>query len=181
MAIGLLVLVIALALAMAAKKSPKQVATWAVGGAVVGGLVSATGLLPLFGLTGVGVGLAFGAVAGFLRSLHHAPPKPSRMNFDATHVHDNIALNEHKAQVWVRDEQGREVVLEAREIRNWTHLWVPDRGYKAKNRLQLQTTRLDTPVLTARFERHPATIWGAPRNAAEAEEWLGRLGAFLDR
>jgi hypothetical protein len=181
MAIGLLVLVVLVALAMMAKKSLKQLLTWAFGGAVVGGLVSAIGILPLFGLAGPGIGLGLGAAIGFVRSFHHPVAKPQHTAFEATHSHDNVAINEHRNLLWARDEQGREYTLEAREVREWTHLWVADRSYKANNRLQLRTTRLDTPVITIPFKRHPATIFGAPKNAQECEEWHGRLSAFLQR
>lgn len=181
MAIGLLFFVVALALAMASKKSPKRVVTWAVGGAVIGGLVSAVGILPLFGLAGPGIGLGLGAVIGFVRSFHHPVAKPQQTAFEATHSHDNLAINAHKNLIWARDEHGREFTLEAREIRQWNHLWVPDKGYKANNRIELRTTRLDTPVVVVPFRRHSATVWGAPKNAQECEEWHGRLSAFLNR
>lgn len=181
MAIGLLVLVIALALVMAAKKSLKQVLTWGFGGAIAGGLVSAIGILPLVGLAGPGIGLALGAAIGFVRSFNHAAATPPKTTFDATHAHDNVAINEHRNLLWARDERGQEFVLEAREVREWDHLWTPDRGYKANNRLQLRTTRLDAPVINVPFTRHSATVWGAPKNAREAEEWHARLSAFLTR
>jgi hypothetical protein len=181
MAIGLLVLLVAVALVMVAKKSPKQVLTWGLGGTVVGGVVSAIGILPLFGLAGPGIGLGLGAAIGLARSFRHAAAKPQKTAFDATHAHDNVAINEHRNLLWARDEQGREYTLEAREIRQWNHLWVPDKGYKAHNRIELRTTRLDTPVIVVPFRRHSATIWGAPKNAQECEEWHGRLSAFLDR
>jgi len=181
MAIGLVVLLVALVLVVAAKKAPKQVLVWGVGGAVAGIVVSAIGILPLFGLTGAGLGLAIGAIVGFVRSFHHAPPAAWKTAFDATHAHDNVAINELRNLLWARDEQGREYTLEAREIRQWNHLWVPDKGYKAQNRIELRTTRLDTPVIVVPFRRHSATIWGAQKNAQECEEWHGRLSAFLDR
>jgi len=181
MVIGILVLVVALVLAVSAKKSPKQVLLWGMGGAVVGLVVSAVGVLPLFGLAGAGIGLAIGAVVGFARSFHHPAAMPHKTTFEATHAHDHLAINAGKNLIWARDEHGREFILEAREVREWTHLWVPDRGYKANNRIELRTTRLDTPVLTVPFKRHSATIWGAPKNARECEEWHGRLSAFLHR
>lgn len=181
MAIGILMLLVALVLAVAAKKSPRSVLLWAFGGAVVGGLVGAIGLLPLFGGTGIGIGLGIGAAVGFVQSLRHTPGKPAAPPFEATHRHDNLAINADKNLVWVRDEHGREYTLEAREIRQWNHLWVPDRGYKAQNRIELRTSRVDSPVLVVPFRRHSATVWGAPKNARECEEWHGRLSAFLDR
>jgi hypothetical protein len=181
MAIGLLILVVAVALAAAAKKSPKRVLGWGLGGAVAGGLTSAIGILPLFGLAGPGIGLGLGAAIGFVRSFNHPVAKPQKTAFDATHAHDNVAINEHRNLVWARDEHGQEFVLEAREVREWNHVWTPDRGYKANNRLQLRTTRLDAPIITVPFTRHSATVWGAPKNAQECEEWHGRLSAFLNR
>jgi len=181
MAIGLLILLVAVVLAVAAKKSPKQVLLWALGGAVVGLVVSAIGVLPLFGLTGPGVGLAIGAGIGFVRSFHHPAAEPKKAAFESTHAHDHLAINEHRNLVWARDELGREFILEAREVREWSHTWVADRGYKANNRIQLRTTRLETPVISIPFTRHPATIFGAPKNAQEADEWHGRLSAFLKR
>lgn len=181
MAIGLVVFLVALVLVVAAKKSPKGVLVWGGGGAVAGIVVSAVGLLPLFGLTGAGVGMAVGAIVGFVRSLGHASSAPQKNAFDATHAHDHVAINADRNLIWARDERGREFVLEAREVREWDHVWTPDRGYKANNRLQLRTTRLDVPIITVPFTRHSATIWGAPKNAQECEEWHGRLSAFLNR
>ena len=79
----------------------------------------------------------------------------------------------------MRDADGREHVLPGQEIRIWTHRWIESRGYKGANRIEFETKRLDHPVVTAAFCRHRDTIWGAPKNAREAEEWHARLSAFL--
>jgi len=181
MAFGLLIALVAIVLVLAAKKSPRQVLLWGIGGALVGIIVSGIGLLPLFGPAGAGIGLAIGAVVGFVRSFRHFVAKPQKAAFESTHAHDNLAINATNNKLWARDEHGKEFVLEAAEVREWSHVWVADRGYKANNRIQLRTTRLDTPVITIPFTRHPATIFGAPKNAHDAEEWHGRLSAFLKR
>lgn len=179
MAVAILVWLVALVLVASAKKSPKHVLLWGVLGGLAGGILGAIGILPLFGLAGVGIGVAVGAVAGAVRSFRHPVVKPPMREFEATHAHDNIAINAARNLLWVRDERGQELILEVAEVREWNHLWVPDRGYKAQNRLEIRTTRVDAPVVVAAFTRHPATIWGAPKNAREAEEWHARLGAFF--
>lgn len=179
---GFVILVVAVMWTLAGRKSLAPVLGWGTGLAVVAGFLGAIGVLPFVGAANAaGLGAAFGAVIGATRAFRHPQPKGRASSFDATHAHDHLAINTHRAQVWARDQSGREVVLEAREVRQWTHLWVPDRGYKARNRIELTTTRVDFPIVTVPFERHSATVWGAPKNAREAEEWHARLGAFLDR
>lgn len=179
---GFIVLIIAVIWTLSARKPLKPVLAWGAGLAIAAGILAALGILPLLDApAAAGFGAAVGSVVGFTRTFRHPQPKKPRSSFEATHAHDNLAINTHRAQIWTRDERGKEVVLEAREVRQWTHLFVPDRGYKANNRIQLTTTRLDTPSITIPFNRHSATIWGAPKNAQECEEWHGRLSAFLNR
>lgn len=177
---GFVILLVAIIWTLSARKPLKPVLAWGLGLAFAAGFLAALGILPLFGApVAAGFGAAFGAVIGFTRTFRHPQPKEPSSSFEATHAHDNLAINTHRAQIWTRDERGKELVLEAREVREWTHLFVPDRGYKANNRIQLTTTRLDVPVITVPFNRHSATVWGAPKNAAECEEWHARLSAFL--
>jgi hypothetical protein len=112
---------------------------------------------------------------------HGTPAKPSvPADFAATFAHDNIAVN-GRDQLWLRDIHGTELVLSKFEVREWSHLWHPDRGYKGNNRLELRTIRLDRPVVTVAFRRHSETVFGAPKNAQEAEEWHARLSAYMRR
>lgn len=178
---GFVVLVIAIIWALAARKPLRPVLAWGVGLAVAAGILGAVGILPFLGApTAAGFGAAVGSVFGFTRSFRHAvPAKPSHADsFGATFSHDNIAVNS-RDQIWVRDANGDEVVLSKYEVREWTHLWHADRQYKGNNRIEIRTIRLDKPVVTAAFRRHPENIWGAPKNAREAEEWHARLGAFM--
>jgi len=179
---GFVILVVAIIWTLAARKPLGPVLGWGIGLAVAAGLLAAIGILPLTsGAGAAGLGAAFGSVVGATRAFRPPRGRPRHSDFEATHAHDHLAINTQRAQVWARDQSGREVVLEAHEVRQWTHRWVPDKGYKARNRIELTTTRVDFPIVTVPFERHSATVWGAPKNAREAEEWHARLGAFLDR
>lgn len=180
---GFVVLVIAVIWTLSARKSLGPVLAWGLGLAVAAGFLAALGILPLLGApVAAGFGAAFGAVIGFARSIRHTTPAKASpvAGFDATHSHDNIAINA-RDQIWVRDTQGEALVLSKYEVREWVHLWHPDRGYKGNNRIEIRTIRLDRPVVTAAFRRHPETVFGAPKNAREAEEWHARLGAFMQR
>lgn len=179
---GFVILVVAVIWTVAGRKSLGPVLGWSVGLAVAAVLLGAIGVLPFIGAANAsGLGAALGAVIGATRAFRHSQPKGRPSSFEATHAHDHLAINTQRAQIWARDQSGKEFVLEAHEVRQWTHLWVTDKGYKARNRIQLTTTRVDFPIVTVPFERHSATVWGAPKNAREAEEWHARLGAFLDR
>lgn len=180
---GFIVFVVAVIWTLAAHKSVGRVLAWGAGLSVAAGLLAAAGLLPMLGAAvSAGLGAAVGSVIGVLKTFRHPAPPRSRVpgNFGATHAHDNIALNA-RDQLWVRTQDGREVVLSRFEVREVAHLWHPDRGYKGRNRIELRTIRLDMPLVVAPFNRHPETIFGAPKNAAEAEEWHARLSAFLQR
>jgi hypothetical protein len=179
---GFVIFAVAVIWTLSARKRVGTVLAWAAGGSVLAGLLGAVGVLPFMGAaTAAGIGAAFGSVIGASKAFRHVRPQARPSAFEATHGHDNLAINTHRAKIWTRDERGRETVLEAHEVREWTHLWIPDRGYKADNRIQLTTTRVDQPVIVVAFNRHSATVWGAPKNAAECEEWHARLGAFFNR
>ncbi|MDY1548542.1 hypothetical protein [Luteibacter sahnii] len=180
---GFIVFLVAVIWTLAAHKPVGRVLAWGAGVAVAAGLLAAVGIFPMLGApAGAGLGAAAGSVIGFLKTFRHPAPSRSRVpgNFGATHAHDNIAVNA-RDQIWVRDIGGEEVVLSKYEVREWTHLWHADRHYKGNNRLELRTVRMDKPVVTAAFRRHPETVFGAPKNAREAEEWHARLGAFMAR
>ncbi|MDR6641903.1 hypothetical protein J2X57_001110 [Luteibacter sp. 1214] len=180
---GFIILVIAIVWTLSARKPLGPVLGWGSGLALAAGLLGGIGILPfLGGANAAGLGAAFGSVVGFTRTVRHQAPRRPRVpdDFGATHAHDNLALNA-RDQIWVRDTNGEAVVLSKYEVREWTHLWQPDRGYKGNNRIEIRTIRLDRPVVTAAFRRHPETVFGAPKNAREAEEWHARLGAFMQR
>jgi len=44
--------------------------------------------------------------------------------FQATHHTRNIAINATTGQVWFRDTQGREWLLDRADVRTWDHQWV---------------------------------------------------------
>lgn len=180
---GFVILVVAIIWTLSARKPLGPVLAWGFGLAVAAGLLGAIGLLPFLGsANAAGLGAAFGSVVGFARTVRHRASSRSRVpaDFGATHAHDNLAIN-GRDQLWIRGEDCREVVLSRYEVRETAHLWHPDRGYKGRNRIEVRTIRLDLPLVVAPFNRHPETIFGAPKNAAEAEEWHARLSAFLQR
>jgi len=180
---GFVILVIAIVWTLSARKPLGPVLGWGSGLALAAGLLGGIGILPFIGAANAaGLGAAFGSVVGFTRTVRHRAPSWSLVpdDFGATHAHDNLAIN-GRDQIWVRDIHGDALVLSKYEVREWVHQWHPDRGYKGNNRLELRTIRLDRPVVTAAFRRHPETIFGAPKNAREAEEWQARLTAFMAR
>jgi hypothetical protein len=180
---GFVVFLVALVWAVSARKSAKPVLMWGLAASIVAGLLAAVGVLPLMSpLTAAGLAAAFGSMVGLSKATRRPRPRRSGpdASFAATHAHENLAIN-NRDQVWVRTEDGLEVVLSRYEVRETAHLWHPDRGYKGRNRIELRTIRLDLPLVVAPFNRHPETIFGAPKNAAEAEEWHARLSAFLQR
>lgn len=180
---GFVVLAVCVIWTLSGRKSLKPVLAWGVGVGVGAAVLGDIGIVPFMGaLNALGIGSAVGAVFGMTRAFRHGTPaKPGvPADFAATHAHDNLAINS-RDQLWVRTEDGREVVLSRYEVRETAHLWHPDRGYKGRNRIEVRTIRLDMPLVVVPFNRHPETVFGAPKNAAEAEEWHARLSAFLQR
>ncbi|WP_036141849.1 hypothetical protein [Luteibacter sp. 9135] len=173
--IGILLLMATLVAIVATRRSPSLWAGGALLGTGIGVVAVLTGLVGLAGLlnlAGVGAVISTGVDLA-------TPRLKQRLPFDATHAHDHLALNEHSGQLWVRDISGKEVIVRKSEVQEWIHRYVANGQYKARNAIELRLTSLDLPTVTAKFNRHPDTVWGAPKNAAEAQEWFARLSAFL--
>jgi hypothetical protein len=172
--IGILLLVLTLAVQLAMKRTPKIWLVGAVLGAAIGIVVMMAGVVGVSGLLMlVGIGALITVTVGFM-----TPRLTPRLAFEPTHQHDHIALDA-SGRVWVRDESGQEVILNKDDIEQWTHHYVANGQYRARNRIELRTRDLNRPVVSVRFKRHPDTVWGAPRNASEAAEWHARLSALL--
>jgi hypothetical protein len=173
--LGTLLLLLTLVVVIATRRSTKF---W-IGGALLGagiGLVAA-----LTGIVGIGGFLALAGTGALIcTAVDLATPRlKQKLPFEATHAHDHLAINENTGQLWIRDVSGKEVILRKSEVQEWLHRYVANGQYKARNALELRLTSLDQPSVTAKFNRHRDDIWGAPKNAAEAQEWFARLNAFL--
>lgn len=175
---GYVIFIIVLILPLSARRPARGVMAWGVGLAIALGFVTACGFFPMSAISAGGFGAAIGGSQAFAPGPRRG--KPRKLPFDATYSHDNLAINTTLRQVWVRDVSGDEYVLTAAEIRQLSHRWVERAAHKLVNRIELQTGRLDRPVLTALFDRHPGTVKGVGQNAREAEEWQARLNAFIN-
>lgn len=159
-------------------KTGRSVKFW-LGGVLLG---AAIGLfLAVMGLFSISLLLNLAGVGALITTVVDgmSPRLKQQLPFEATHAHDHLALNEHTGQLWVRDISGKEVILRKAEVQEWLHRYVANGQYKARNAIELRLTSLDLPTVTAKFNRHRDDIWGAPKNAAEAQEWFARLNAFL--
>lgn len=173
--IGILLLLVTLAVVIATRRAPKFWMGGALLGAGVGLLAALTGIVGVSGfLTLVGTGALITTVVDAM-----TPRLIRQLPFESTHAHDHIALNEKTGQLWVRDVSGKELIVPKAEVREWLHRYVANGQYKARNAIELRLSSLDLPTVTAKFNRHRDNIWGAPKNAAEAQEWFARLNAFL--
>jgi hypothetical protein len=173
--IGVLLLLATLVAVVVTRRSPSLWVGGALLGTAIGVVAVMTGLVGLAGLlnlAGVGALISTGVDLA-------TPRLKQKLPFEATHAHDHLAINEHTGQLWVRDASGKEVILRKGEVQEWIHRYVANGHYKARNALELRLTSLDQPTVTAKFNRHRDTLWGAPKNAAEAQEWFARLSAFI--
>jgi hypothetical protein len=172
--IGILLLLVTFAIQVATKRSRKL---W-VGGVLLG---AAIGLLfALMGQFSIPLWLNLAGTGALITSAVDwmTPRLTQKLPFDATHQHDHIALDA-SGRVWARDVSGQEVILNKDDIQQWTHHYVANGQYRARNRIELRTRDLNRPVVNVRFARHRDNIWGAPHNASEAAEWHARLSALL--
>lgn len=105
------------------------------------------------------------------------------VDFPATHRHMSIALDSATKRLWVRDESGRERVLEPHEIIGWDHDSVQvskgDNCWSVKNYLVIRTTDIDHPIWRARFKRHQEAFV-SNKNRNECAEWFNRLNAVYN-
>jgi hypothetical protein len=80
----------------------------------------------------------------------------------------------------VKDESGRQRVLEASEVIGWEHdrVQVSKNGscWNVKNYLIVKTTDLDYPMWRVRFKSHQEAF-PSNRNSNECSEWFNRLNA----
>lgn len=103
--------------------------------------------------------------------------------FAATHRHRNIALDSTTKRLWVKDESGRQRVLNPDEVVEWVvkSIEVNRNGacWNKKNYLEIRTVDLDRPVWRVRFKNH-GEAFPSDRNHRECSEWSARLTAVYN-
>ncbi len=97
--------------------------------------------------------------------------------FQATHHTRNIAINATTGQVWFRDTQGREWLLDRADVRTWDHQWVDQPNkyghiWHNSNHLVITTRSVDHP-------KHKISM-GHWNKHELAKEWHARLTAMLN-
>lgn len=132
--------------------------------------------------------LAATAVLVYYAWIRKPSPKPIDLrglpvNFLATHRHRDIALDSATRRLWVKDERGRERVLDSGEIIGWEmkSIEVNRNGscWNKKNYLEIKTNDLDRPVWRVRFKDH-MEAFPSNRNHRECSEWFARLTAVYN-
>jgi hypothetical protein len=96
--------------------------------------------------------------------------------FEATHHTKNVALNATTGQVWFRDTNGKEWLLDRLDIRSWNLDWKDASNAYGKithhdHYLVLTTNDLDHPM-------HKISMGGHSKHE-QAKEWHARLTAML--
>ncbi|HEY4092158.1 MAG TPA: hypothetical protein VGN46_11625 [Luteibacter sp.] len=176
--IGMVLLLLTLGALIVTRRPRWQ---WAMGAALGLALWLLAGFLGVtsgWGWEGILNAAAVGAVVGTAFAFARIHKPEPTLSFEATHRHDNIAVDS-AGRVWVRDMNGEEVILARSDVQQWTHRYIANGKFRARNKIEVRTNSVDRPMVTALFDRHPDTLWGAPHNAREAEEWHARLSALL--
>jgi hypothetical protein len=102
----------------------------------------------------------------------------------ATYAADNIALDVPGRRMWIRDERGREMLLDLSQIAGWEHTWRDStngagRVFRTQNAITLRLRQLDIPSVRVRFRRY-SDAFGGSKNFLEAEEWQARLTTLIN-
>lgn len=128
----------------------------------------------------LGVLLLAGAGVMWWRILKNRPkPKPRVLtDFDATVSHDNIALDEGRDLLWIRDPKLGDRLVERRDLLSWRTNHDLNNG-TFRQRIELQLRDVTDPLWNVLFQRHSDTwIKSSKRNTEERDEWFARLQAW---
>ncbi|MGH8053734.1 MAG: hypothetical protein ACREP4_07425 [Stenotrophomonas sp.] len=142
-----------------------------------GAIGVACALIPVIGLIGWVVSIIVLLVrpAAGTAGASHAMPR----DLNATHWHDNIAINAQNGNVWLREKSGRAIVVHSSDIKNLNHTWASNNNAQAyRNRLEVTVNNLDKPVWVIEFDRHNESWIYKGRNKQEANEWAARLSSL---
>nr|WP_063574106.1 hypothetical protein [Luteibacter rhizovicinus] len=112
---------------------------------------------------------------------HTAPGEPP---LHATYTADNLALDVPGRRLWLRDERGREMILDLSQIAGWEHTWRDStngngRVFRTQNAITFRLRQLDVPSARVHFRRY-SDVFGGSKNFLEAEEWQARLTTLIN-
>lgn len=113
-----------------------------------------------------------------MRSVPGEPP------MTVTYAAENVALDVPARRVWLRDVNGRQMIVDISQIAAWEHTWRDStngagRVFRTQNTLTFRLRQLDVPSVRVRFKRY-SDAFGGNRNFNEAEEWQARLTTFIN-
>jgi hypothetical protein len=109
---------------------------------------------------------------------------PGERPLHATYAAENIAVDVPDRRLWLRDERGREMILDLSQIAGWEHTWRDStngagRVFRTQNAITFRLRQLDIPSVRVRFKRY-SDAFGGSKNFLEAEEWQARLTTLIN-
>lgn len=107
-----------------------------------------------------------------------------RDEINATHTHDNIAVDARSGKVWVRDHHGRQAIFDPEVLAGWDVRYdqtprASGEAWPYKVFLDLTAMTGERAVWRVRFNRHQELTPGS-RNLQECREWSQLLKVLCD-
>lgn len=135
-----------------------------------------------FGTIGMMMSVLVGIVVFIkVKGTGSTPPQKLPPGFVSNFAHDNIAIDQQNAKLWLRDKDGASAVIDKGDVLRWNVAYTAFGAVHIKNMLQVHVRDLNRPKFDVRFDRHGDRFKsGADRNYAEAQEWDSRLTTWIN-
>lgn len=128
-------------------------------------------------------------VASVVRSSSGSPVNrpftaPGAPPLTATYASDTLALDVPGRRLWMRDLNGRTLIVDLIEVAAWEHTWTDTSNLwgarsRIRNQLHFRLRRLDVPAVTVAFRRYSDGFNGN-QNYQEAADWQARLTNLIN-